>query len=433
MQRIPPQDTEAEKHLLGAMMLKPDLYDQARLILSGEDFYSPKHQAIFSAIESGALDIITVCTSLKESGRLEVAGGPAYISSLTNIMPTTATATAHAKLIRDAAKKRRFISRASEMVDQCYKGFDFANMAANLEQEAFALAVELNNDEAEHVGPIVRDELGRIEKMSTGESLPGLMTGFIDFDTMTGGLQPADLVIIAGRPSQGKTALAMNIGRRVAGEGHPVAVFSLEMNKASLGSRLVSEVSGVNSKAIRNGWVGEQVKTRVYQTAKYFDALPMYIDDTAAMHISEMRSRARRLYRKHKIRLVVMDYIGLARGDGGNREQEVADISRGLKAMAKELNIPVLALSQLSRKCEERSDKRPLLSDLRESGSIEQDADVICFVYRDEMYNKGDSNPKKGIAELIIGKQRNGPTGTIELAFKAETSSFHNLSRYTNE
>lgn len=431
--RVPPQDIEAEKALLGAMLLFPDVYDHTRLTITAEDFYRPEHADIYRAVALGGQDIVLCCQKLQAMGKLDSCGGPAYLAALTDIISGPAIASGHAKIIRECAKKRRFISKAMEMVSRCYEGFDFDNMAADFEQEAFALATELSSDEAEHIGPIVREELARIEKIASGDTPPGLMTGFIDLDAMTGGLQPADLIVIAGRPSMGKTAIAMGIGRGIADKGTPVAVFSLEMNKASLGARCISEASGVNSRALRNGWVGEQVKHRVFQSAKYFDSLPMYIDDTPALHISEMRSRARRLHRKHGIGLVIMDYIQLARGDGGNREQEISDISRGMKAMAKELNIPVIALAQLSRKCEERADKRPLLSDIRESGAIEQDSDVICFVYRDEVYNKSEGNPKKGTAEIIIGKQRNGPTGTVELLFKGETSSFHNLSRYEEQ
>lgn len=429
IQRVPPQSVEAEQHLLGAMMLKPELFDQVRMILTVDDFYRPEHRPIFAAIEGGALDIVMVVNKLKDANQLEGCGGPAYIDSLTDIIPTTATALAHATRIKQESKKRRFISRACEMVEQCYEGFDFGNMAADLEQEAFALAAELSTDEAEHIGPVVRKELARVEKIINKEVPPGLMTGFADFDAMTGGLQAGNLVIVAARPSMGKTALALNITRKVSDTGKAVGVFSLEMSKAALGARMCAEVSGVNFKVLQRGWSSEKSVQKVFQSAKYFDGLPVFIDDTPALHISEMRSRARRLHRKHNLELVVVDYLQMARGDGGNREQEISSISRGLKAMAKELGIPVMALSQLSRKCEERTDKRPMLSDLRESGAIEQDADVICFIYRDEVYNKGEGNPKKGIAELNFGKQRDGPTGAIEMMWKAETSSFHDLAR----
>jgi replicative DNA helicase len=427
--RVPPQDTEAERHLLGAILLNNDLYDQARTILTGEDFYKPQHRVIFEAIEAGGIDIVLCCSLLNASGKLEMVGGPGYIAALTDLIPTTAAAMAHARLIRESAKKRRFISRALEMAEKCYGDCDFSTMAAELEHEAFSLGSEIGDDEAQAVGPIVRKEIERMEMVGRTELSAGILTGFADFDVMTGGLQPADLMILAARPSMGKSALAMNIARGVCETGIPAGVFSLEMSKAGLGSRVLADVSKTNSKAFMNGWVGDNGRERVYSAAKHLDALPLYIDDTPALHISEMRSRARRMHRKHGIGLIVLDYIQMARGDGGNREQEVADISRGLKAMAKELNVPVLALAQLSRTCESRTDKRPILSDLRESGAIEQDADIVAFIYRDEYYHTNESNPRKGIAELLIRKQRNGPTGTVELRWESSTATFRNLEK----
>lgn len=427
--KVPPQNIRAEEALLGAILLNHDFYDQARTVISGEDFYSPKHRVIFGAIEAGALDIVTACHALNATGKLEEIGGPAYIASLTNVIPTSSGVSAHAKLIREAAKKRRFIQRAGEMIETCYNRFDFDNIAADLEQEAFAMAEAIGDGgEAKHLGPVAREALAKCERIKNGQEQPGVMTGYSDLDAILGGLKPADLAIIAARPGMGKTALAMNIIRRSAQNGTASGIFSLEMNAEQIGVRAIADLSKINSKGIMSGWVGEDGLSRAYRAADELDALPIYVDDTPALHISEMRSRARRMARKHNVGLIVLDYIQMAQGSGGNREQEVADISRGLKGMAKELKIPVVALAQLNRSLESRADKRPMLSDLRESGSIEQDADVIIFIYRDDYYNK--QSQKKGTAEIIIAKQRSGPVGMVEMAWKPETTSFENLQRH---
>ena len=428
--KTPPQNTEAERVLLGSIMLDRSIYDETRLILTDADFFSSKHQAIYKASGEADGDILAVLEVMKEHGTLESSGGMAYLSGLTDIIPSKSDTKRHAKIIKEASRKRRFISRAGELIATCYGGHAFENIAAELEKEAFELSSELGgSDEAEHIGDIIQQTIARVERISNSGQTDGVMSGLLDFDRMTSGFQPDDLVIIAARPSMGKTALVFNMMQNTAKNGCPSGVFSLEMGTQALGDRMLSGATKLNSKTTRNGWINEKDWPCIAAAGDMFNNLPLFIDDTPALHISEMRSRARRMKRKHNIGLIAVDYLQLARGDGGNREQEVSHISRELKAMAKELHIPVVALAQLNRGLESRADKRPVLSDLRESGAIEQDADVITFIYRDDYYNKDQNNPKKGIAELIIGKQRNGPTGTVELGWQEETATFFNLER----
>lgn len=429
--RLPPQNIEAEKAVLCAMMLSPEIYDCVRMIISSGDFFKPGHQEIFKAIETTNGDILTVANYLKDAGALDAVGGPAYLSDIIDVsIPSETLAQQHAKIVRDESKKREFIIKASEMINTCYSGHDFGNMAEDIEKEAFALSENIaTGSESESIGGIVEKAVARLKRISRDGNDPGIMTGFSDIDTMTSGFHSGDLIILAARPSMGKTALAFNILRRLASNKIPVGAFSLEMSKDALGERMLADMSKINSKNIRSGWISDRQWPVITHASQQFTNMPMFIDDTPSLHISEIRSRARRMKRKHDIQFIVIDYIQFARGDGGNREQEVADISRGLKAMAKELKIPVLALAQLNRGLESRSDKRPMMSDLRESGAIEQDADVITFIYRDDYYNKEANNTRKGIAEIIFGKQRNGPTGTVELLWKEETCSFENLER----
>lgn len=430
--RLPPQNIEAEQAVLCSMMLSPEIYDCVRMIISAEDFFKPAHQEIFKAIEKTNGDILTIANHLKDAGKLESVGGPAYLSALIDVsIPSETLAKQHSKIIRDESKKREFINKASEMVNTCYSGHDFGNMAEDIEKEAFALSESITTgSESESIGGIIEKTVARLERIARDGEEPGIMTGLTDIDSMTSGFRSGDLIVLASRPSMGKTALAFNILQRLASYKIPVGAFSLEMSKDALGERMLANMANINSKNIRSGWISDKQWPVITHAHQKFSNMPMFIDDTPSLHISEIRSRARRMKRKHDIQFIAIDYIQFARGDGGNREQEVADISRGLKAMAKELKIPVLALAQLNRGLEQRADKRPMMSDLRESGAIEQDADVITFIYRDDYYNKDRNNPRKGIAEIIFGKQRNGPTGTVELLWREETCSFENFERH---
>jgi replicative DNA helicase len=427
--RIPPQNIDAEQSVLCSIMLDNNIYDSVRMIISADDFYRPEHVLVFKAVEETGGDIVSVANHLKDSGKLDRVGGPAYLAEISDkSIPSETLAIQHANIIRDCMKKRTFIAKASDMVNSCYGGLDFSNLAEELEKESFALTEQISTgSEAESIGEIIKRTKKRLETISINGADAGLMTGLSDFDNMTSGLRDSDLIVLAARPSMGKTALAFNLLKRLAGYQIPVGAFSLEMSKDSLGERMLADMTNINSKNIRSGWISDNQWPVIAKATDEFRSMPLYIDDTPSLHISEIRSRARRMKRKHDIKFIAVDYIQFARGDGGNREQEVADISRGLKAMAKELKIPVLALAQLNRGLESRADKRPMLSDLRESGAIEQDADVITFIYRDEYYNKNSN--KKGIAELIFGKQRNGPTGVVELMWREGTCSFHNLHR----
>lgn len=429
--RLPPQNIEAEQAVLCAMLLDQDIIDLVRMFINGDDFIKQAHRVIFKAITDTRGDILEVISNLKALGVLDEVGGPAYLAALADmVIPSKKVAESHAKLIREASQKRKFIANAGEMIASCYGGGDFGDMAADLEKEAFNLSADLGTGaEAVSIGEIVKGTVARVERIVEEGLDPGIMTGFYDFDRMTSGLQSDDLIILAARPSMGKTALLFNILKRVALQGIPVGAFSLEMGNEGLGQRMLAEQTMINSKVIRSGRVRDNEWPTITNAMGLFDSMPLYIDDTPALHISEMRSRARRMHRKHGVSLIALDYLQMARGDGNNREQEIADISRGMKAMAKELKIPVIALAQLNRGLESRSDKRPMLSDLRESGAIEQDADVVAFIYRDDYYDKTQDNPKKGIAEVIFSKQRNGPTGTIELLFRDHLCSFENMAR----
>jgi replicative DNA helicase len=431
--RLPPQNIEAEMSVIGASLLSQDCYDKARRIAKPSDFYREQNQIIFEAMGTmeETIDILTLCNNLKKQSQLDKVGGPAYIATVCDsVIPSVSMVARAAEMVRECSRRREFISEASEMVEECYGGGDFSETVSSLEKRAFALSENIgNSNESKSLGEIGFEVFQKIDRINKGEILPGLMTGYDSIDNMTTGLQGGDLVYLAGRPSMGKTALAMNIARRIGDQKIPIGVFSLEMSSESLGMRMISEISKVNGMALKSGFIRDNQWPMLAKAAGYMKDLPIHVDDTPALHISEIRSRARMMHRRHGIKLIVLDYLQLARGDGDSREQVISSISSGLKAMAKELNIPVIALSQLNRGLENRPDKRPKLSDLRESGSLEQDGDIIIFIYRDEVYNKDDNNPNKGIAEIIFGKQRNGPTGTVKMAWLESITSFEELAR----
>lgn len=437
--RLPPQNLEAEQCVLGSILLQQGALVKILELVAPEDFYRQAHKTIFSAMvtlfeKNEPQDIITVTNILKDKNQLDEIGGPAYLSNLTDIVPVAANITFYAKIIRSKAILRRLIQTSTEIAARCYEEQDdIDSLVDDAEQTIFEISRTKSSQDFQALSKIIPETFKRVERLAEKKELiTGVPTGYDDLDRMTAGLQSSDLIILAGRPSMGKTALAMNIVQNAAIFNKiPVAVFSLEMSKEQLGMRMLCSVSRVDSQNLRTGFIRDPDWPKLARATGILSEAPIFIDDTPAISVLEMRAKSRRLKAEHNIGLVVVDYLQLMRGRSSaeRREQEISEISRSLKAMAKELDLPVIALSQLNRSLESRPNKRPQLSDLRESGAIEQDADVICFLYRDEIYNKSEDNPKRGIAEVIIGKQRNGPTGTIELTFIDKFTTFENYSR----
>lgn len=438
-QRLPPQNIEAEQCVLGSILLQAGAMPKAVESLTAEDFYRTEHQLIYAAMvqlfgKGEPQDLITVTNVLKDENNLDKMGGPAYLATLTDIVPVAANIVYYAKIVREKSILRRLISTSTEIASRCYEEQDdIDKLLDETEQNIFKIAQAKSSQSVHPINTVINSAFKEVQKLSERKELiTGVPTGFEDFDRKTAGLQPADLIILAARPSMGKTALAMNMVQNAALLYKvPVGVFSLEMSKEQLGMRMLCSVGKVDSQRIRTGHIQENDWPKLARAVGMLSDAQIFIDDTPSISVLELRAKARRLKTEHNLGLVVVDYLQLMRGHASTerREQEISEISRSLKAMAKELHIPVIALSQLNRSLESRGDKRPQLSDLRESGAIEQDADVICFIYRDEVYNKSEANPKRGIAELIIGKQRNGPTGTIELTFLSEFTTFENMAR----
>jgi replicative DNA helicase len=437
LHRLPPQNLEAEQCVLGSILLQPGTLVKTIESLSPEDFYRDAHKSIYSAMlalfeKNEPQDIITVSNLLKDRNKLEGVGGPSYLATLTDIVPAAANIAYYARIVREKSILRRLIQTTTEISSRCYEEQDdIDNLLEEVEQTVFEISRSKSGQSFHALNAVVKETFKNVEKLfERKELITGVPTGYDDFDRMTAGLQPSDLIILAARPSMGKTALAMNIAQRTALKHKTtVGIFSLEMSKEQLGLRMLCSESRVDSHRLRTGFLKDQDWPKLTKAASSLMEAPIFIDDTPALSVLEMRAKARRLKSEHNLGLVVVDYLQLMRGRSNTerREQEISEISRSLKAMAKELYIPVIALSQLNRSLESRPNKRPQLSDLRESGAIEQDADLICFIYRDEVYNKSEDNPNRGTAEIIIGKQRNGPTGTVHLSFLDHYTTFENL------
>jgi len=441
--RLPPQDLPAEQGVLGGILVHgEDVLAGIAAALRPDDFYDRRHGKIFEAMlalynQGRPVDEITVTSRLSDTGQLQTVGGPGLLADLADIAISPAHVDHYATLVRDKALLRGFIDAAHSAVDHAYSQQADPEIALEeAERAIFAATQDRHAKGFASLGEVVQAALGVIEKRFKQKGLvSGVPTGFQRLDTLTTGLQPGDLVIIAGRPSMGKTAFALNIAAHAAMEGKiPVAVFSLEMSKEQLGLRLLSSEAKVSGSKIRSGFLSQnQDWPALTNAADKLYSAPIYIDDTPAISVLEMRAKARRIKADKGLGLVLVDYLQLMRGrrdSFDSREQEISDISRSLKALAKELDLPVVALSQLNRKVEDRPNKRPQLSDLRESGAIEQDADVIAFIYRERVYNK---EAEENIAEIIIGKQRNGPTGTVKLAFLDDLTRFENLAFDSDE
>ena len=434
-QKVLPQNIEAEQSVLGGILIDNEALPKVLEIIEPNDFYRDNHKKIFLAFlelfeNNIPLDIITVTELLQKKGELTNIGGATYLASLVDSVPTTANITHYAKIIKEKSILRSLIAKATDIVNLGFEASeDVAEILDKAEEAIFSITQQRIQTSYYSIKEIIKQTFEAIEELSSKkDSVTGIPTGFIDFDRLTAGLQPSDLIIIAGRPVMGKTSFTLNIAQHAAiRAGVPVGFFSLEMSKEQLALRMLCAEARINSQKIRSGFLSERDWLRLTDAAATLSEAPIFIDDTPALSVLEIRAKARRLKSEHNVGLIIVDYLQLMKGKGkvDTREREISEISRSLKALAKELNIPVVAVSQLNRRVEERENKRPRLADLRESGAIEQDADLIVFIYRDEVYN--EDTPDKGIAEIIIGKQRSGPTGVVKLAFLDKYTRFENL------
>ena len=440
--RIPPHSLEAEASVLGGLLLDNNAWDRVGDLLSDSDFYRYEHRLVFNAVSTlvntnRAADVITVFENLQNLGKAEEIGGLAYLNSLAQYVPSSANIRRYAEIVRERAILRKLVSVSDEIATTALNtnGRPVPTILDEAEQKIFNIGEEGSRMRQgfQSMGNLVVELLDRVEEMSQNPNdITGVPTGFFDLDRMTSGMQAGDLIVLAARPSMGKTALAINIAENVAlKEGLPVAVFSMEMGASQLAIRIVGSIGRIDQGRLRTGKLQDEEWPRLTEAVERLRNVSLSIDETPGLTPSELRASARRLARNcGKLGLVVVDYLqlmsGSSGGDGDNRATELGEISRGLKMLAKELQCPVIALSQLNRGVEQRTDKRPMMSDLRESGAIEQDADVIMFIYRDDYYNKESKEP--GVAEIIIGKQRNGPTGTVKLTFLKPITKFESYA-----
>jgi len=438
--RTLPHNLEAEKCVLGAILIDNPSFNQAAEVIDAQDFFRDAHRRIFEKMvglseRSEPIDPVTLKDELTRSGELDEVGGPAYVASLTDGVPRSANVEYYAKIVKEKSTLRRLIQSANDVLVRAYDAEEDAdNLLDEAERSIFQIAEHRLRSGFVPLSQLVNTGYELIEKLQEHKGLvTGVPTGFVDLDEMTSGLQKADLVIVAARPSMGKTSLVLNVALHCAVEAaKTVGLFSLEMSKEQLFMRMLTSEARVDAHRFRGGFLGEQDYDRLVAAFARLHDAKVFIDDTPSAGILEMRAKSRRLKLEHGLDLLVIDYLQLMQGRGRfeNRQQELASISRSLKILAKELNVPIVALSQLSRAPESRSDHRPQLSDLRESGALEQDADVVLFIYREEMYAaEGERPPEsEGVAELIIGKQRNGPVGTVRLAFLKQYTRFENLA-----
>ena len=438
--KMQPHSIEAEQSVLGGLLLSADAWDAVSEAVVDGDFYRPDHRLIFRQIAklaeaSEPVDVITVADKLEARGELDAAGGLPYLAELAQNTPSASNIRAYAQVVRERASLRQLIEAAQEIAESGFNPEGRTSDELVDEAERRIMQISEQGPKAggpQGVNPLLQAALGRIEELfNSGGDITGLSTGFKDLDGMTSGLQPSDLVIVAGRPSMGKTSFAMNlVEHAILHQERPILVFSMEMPADSLIIRMLSSVGRIDQTRIRNGKLEQEDWPKLSTAVSKLKDVPLYIDDTAALTPTEVRSRSRRVAREHgQLGMIMVDYLQLMQvaGSSEGRTAEISEISRSLKAIAKEFQCPVVALSQLNRSLENRPNKRPVNSDLRESGAIEQDADVIMFIYRDEVYN--EESPDKGVAEIIIGKQRNGPIGICRLAFIGQFTRFENLAR----
>ena len=439
MGKVPPRDTELEEVVLGALMLEKDAYMNVCDTLVPDSFYDPVNQLIYDAIQTLGLsqrpiDMMTVTDQLRQNGTLEKVGGPVHITELTSRVYSTAHIEFHAKIIAQKYLARRIIRYAAELEERAFdESIDVSDLMQDAESKLFEISQTQLKREVTQIDPVLNQALEQIQTAKNSESgISGLPTGYDDLDRMTSGWQNSDLIIIAGRPAMGKTALVLTMAKNMAIDfSIPVGIFSLEMPNVQLVKRIISNIAEVDADKITSGRLSDDDLDRINHRLRSAYKAPLYLDETPGLSITEMRTKARRLVKENGVRIIIIDYLQLMTAGGGrfgSREQEVSTISRSLKALAKELNIPIIALSQLNRGNESREDKRPMLSDLRESGAIEQDADIVCFIHRPEYYTKAtedaQGNDIRGLAELIVAKHRNGATRDITLSFNAEYTRF---------
>ena len=442
--KLPPHSVEAEQSVLGGLLLESGALDKIIDLITHEDFYRRDHQLIYRQIvqlseQAKPVDVITVAEALEIAGDLDKVGGLVYLGSLAQNVPSAANVRRYGEIVRERSIMRKLAEVGSDIAASAFNptGRDAAQLLDEAERKVFEIAEAGSRGKQGFVAmpPLLTQVVERIETLYARDNtsdVTGTATGFTDLDRMTSGLQPGDLVIVAGRPSMGKTAFSINIAENVALDSKlPVAIFSMEMGGAQLAMRMLGSVGNLNQHDLRTGRLQDDDWGRLTQALGKLNDAPIHIDESAALSALEVRARARRLHRQNNgLGLIVIDYLQLMSGSAGksneNRATEISEISRSLKSLAKELHVPVIALSQLNRSLEQRPNKRPVMSDLRESGAIEQDADLILFIYRDEVYNS--DSPDKGKAEIIIGKQRNGPIGKVELAFRGEYTRFDNLA-----
>ena len=440
--KLPPYSLEAEQSVLGGLLLDNSAWEKIADAVSDADFYRADHRQIYRHISvliegNKPADALTVAESLERSGKLEEVGGQAYLGSLAVNTPSAANIRRYAEIVRERAIMRRLAEVGTEITESVFSplGRSAKELLDNAEKQVFAIAEAGARGQQgfREIQPLLTEVVERIDtlyKRDNPSDVTGIPTGFTDLDRMTSGLQPGDLIVVAGRPSMGKTAFALNVAEHVAlVEKMPAAIFSMEMSGTQLVMRMLGSVGRLDQHKVRTGRLADEDWRRLTDAVGKLNEAPIHIDETAALNALELRARTRRLHRQYgRLGLIVVDYLQLmsASAQGENRATEISEISRSLKALAKELNVPVMALSQLNRALEQRPNKRPVMSDLRESGALEQDADVILFIYRDEVYNP--DSPEKGKAEVIISKQRNGPIGTVTLVFQGEYTRFANFA-----
>jgi len=441
-ERTLPHNLEAEKSVLGAILIHNDAFNHAAELIDSRDFYRDAHRRIFDKMvalseRNDAIDLVTLNEELRRSGDLDDVGGPAYIASLADGVPRSANVEHYARIVKEKATLRSLIHSANRILADAYQAEEDADLILDgAEKAIFEIAEDRIREGFVPLRDLVQSSFATIEKLQQHKGLvTGVPTGFVDLDEMTSGLQPSDLVLVAARPSMGKTSLVLNIAQHIGTQTEmTVGFFSLEMSKEQLFMRMLTSEARIDAHRFRSGYLNEKDYGRLSHALGTLAEARVFIDDTASIGVLEMRAKARRLQAEHGLHLLIIDYIQLMQGRGRfeSRQQELASISRSLKGLAKELKIPIVALSQLSRAPETRSDHRPQLSDLRESGALEQDADLVMFIFREEQYRTEDGQPNQqaeGVAEIIVGKQRNGPTGVVKLAFIKEHTRFENLAQ----
>jgi replicative DNA helicase len=441
LQKLPPHSIEAEESILSAILMDSGALIDIMDIVAADDFYRTAHRKIFGAVthlfnKNEPIDLVTLSTRLRDLGQLEEIGGATYLARLMDTVPLAVDPAHYAKIIRQKASLRRLIVKAAEITRRCYEQSGDVDGVIDFAEGAIFEISEDKNTKAFHpLSKIIDANIDALEERQGNRALvTGIPAGFPHLDQLTAGFQNSDLIILAARPSMGKTALALNIARNAAIEGNvPVAIFSLEMSKEQLSMRMLCAEAMVDSSRIRSGFLSRDDWERLTRAAGTLTEAPVYIDDSPDISAISIRTKSRRLKMDKGLGLIIIDYLQLMKASisSERRDLEISEISRSMKILAKELDLPVIALSQLNRKLEERSDKRPQLSDLRESGALEQDADVVAFIYRDEVYNKDENNPQRGTAEVILAKQRNGPTGTVHLTFLNQYTRFEPLATET--